>query len=132
MKNTFDSIVDKILELDPRYKADAYGFVMDALSYTQRKNKSTKHVSTEKLLEGIRDLLLKKFGPLSMTVLKHWGINDTEDFGNIVFNLVQNKVLSKTDEDDIEKFRDGYDFQEAFNQGYRKQLHKKVSRMRTI
>jgi uncharacterized repeat protein (TIGR04138 family) len=67
-----------------------------------------------------------------MTVLEHWGVKSTEDFGNIVFNLVENRVLSKTEDDSIDEFRDGYDFGEAFDSGYRKQLAKKLSRMRSI
>ncbi|VAX35489.1 hypothetical protein MNBD_UNCLBAC01-1464, partial [hydrothermal vent metagenome] len=108
-----------------------YEFMMDALDYTQRKYKRKRHVSGEEILEGIKELLMKDFGPLTITVLEHWSITSTEDFGNIIFNLVNNKVLNKTDEDDIAKFKDAYDFEEVFDQGYRKKLHKKVSRMRT-
>ncbi|MCA9409186.1 MAG: hypothetical protein KC733_10890, partial [Candidatus Omnitrophica bacterium] len=116
---------------DSRYKVEAYVFVMEALSYTQKKFKSIKHVSADELLEGMKELLINKFGPLAMTVLHHWGIRSTEDFGNIVFHLIDNKVLCKTDQDNIDTFRNRYDFNEVFLEGYRKQLHKKVSRMRT-
>ena len=54
---------------------------------------------------------------MTITVLEHWGIKSTEDFGNIVFNLVENRVLSKTEDDSIEEFRDGYDFAEVFDFG---------------
>ena len=43
-----------------------------------------------------------------MTVLEHWGIQSTEDFGNIIFNLVENQVLSKTLDDHIDQFRNGF------------------------
>ncbi|HNV24106.1 MAG TPA: hypothetical protein PKH98_04375, partial [Candidatus Omnitrophota bacterium] len=62
----------------------------------------------------------------------HWGIKNTEDFGHIVFNLVENKILTKTEDDNIDTFKDAYDFQEVFNRGYRKNLHKRISRMRSI
>jgi uncharacterized repeat protein (TIGR04138 family) len=132
MSETFYAIVDEIYESDSRYKEDAYAFVMESLSYAQKKFKCQRHVKTEELLEGMRELLLKKFGPMTMTVLKHWGINTTEDFGHIVFKLVKNKVLSKTKDDCVEQFKNGYDFDEAFTQCYRKQLHKKISRMRSF
>ena len=67
---------------------------------------------------------------MTLRVLNHWGITRTEDFGNIVFNLVDNKVLSKDSEDNIDSFQNGYDFKEVFDQGYRKQLEKRISRMR--
>ena len=126
----FYTIIDQICEVDPRYKSDAYEFVMEALAFTQRKYKRSKHVAGEELLEGIKDLLMNKFGPMTLLVLNHWGIARTEDFGNIVFNLVDNKVLSKDSEDNIDSFQNGYDFNEVFNRGYRKQLEKRISRMR--
>ena len=55
-------------------------------------------------------MLIKKFGPMARTVLKFWGIESTEDFGNIIFNLVDNQVLTKTNEDHIDQFRNGFDF----------------------
>ena len=126
----FYTIIDQICEGDPRYRPDAYEFVMEALAFTQRKFKRSKHVAGEELLEGIKNLLMHKFGPMTLRVLNHWGITRTEDFGNIVFNLVDNKVLSKDSEDNIDSFQNGYDFNEVFNQGYRKQLEKRISRMR--
>lgn len=131
MNEEFEAIIEEIHEKDVRYKEDAYVFVMEALAYTQKKFKRTKHVKGEEMLQGMKELLMHKFGPMTLTVLKHWGIKSTEDFGNIVFNLVENRVLSKTEEDNIEEFRDGYDFGEVFDSGYRKQLAKKISRMRS-
>ena len=131
MNGEFEAIIDDIYERDIRYREDAYIFVMEALAFTQKKYKCTKHVKGEEMLQGMKELLLNKFGPMTLTVLKHWGINNTEDFGNIVFNLVENRVLSKTEDDNIEEFRDGYDFGEVFESGYRKQLAKKISRMRS-
>ena len=132
MNQELSSIIDQVSDHDQRYKQDAYYFVMEALSFTQRKFKSASHVTSDEILYGMRELLLIKFGPMTMMVLKYWGIHATEDFGNIIFSLVENKVLSKTEEDDISKFRNGYDFNEVFIKGYRKRLHKKISRMRSI
>ena len=127
----FYTLIDQICDADPRYKSDAYEFLMEALAYTQKKFKRSKHVSGEELLEGIKQFLMHRFGPLTLLVLKHWGINRTEDFGHIVFNLVNNKILSKDSEDNIDSFQNGYDFHEVFDRGYRKQLEKRISRMRS-
>ena len=126
----FFTIIDQICESDPRYKPDAYEFLMEALAFTQKKYKRFKHVSGEELLEGIKELLLHKFGPMTLLILGHWGIKRTEDFGNIVFNLVDNKILSKDSEDNIDSFQNGYDFAEVFDHDYRKRLAKRISRMR--
>ncbi len=130
MKKSLDNMLEEICKQDPRYSLDAYDFVLEALSFTQKKFKRKKHVTGKELLEGIKILLMEDFGPMALTVLNHWGITSTEDFGNVVFNLVASKVLSKTEEDDIKDFRDIYDFEKVFDKGYKSRLNKKVSRLR--
>lgn len=132
MNQQFDAVLDTICHKDPRYKREAYEFIMEALSYTQKRFRRSKHVTGEELLIGIRQLLQKKFGLMTLTVLTHWGIKSTEDFGHLVFNLVGHKILSKTEEDTLESFRNGYNFQEVFDAGYRKRFHRQVSRMRSF
>jgi len=132
MNREFDDILDEITDRDMRYKSEAYEFIMESLTYTQKKFKASRHVSGEEILEGIRELLINQFGPMALTVLTYWGVKSTEDIGNIVFNLVDNQVLSKTDNDTRESFRNAYSFEEVFKAGYRKKLHKKLGRMRSI
>lgn len=132
MHQHLDTAIDAICREDARYKREAYEFIMEALSYTQKRFRRSKHVTGEELLVGIRQLLQKKFGLMALTVLEHWGIKTTEDFGHLVFNLVNHKVLSKTEEDTIESFRNGYDFKEVFDVGYRKRFHRQISRMRNF
>ena len=130
MDEEFFSIISNITTQDSRYSPEAYEFVMEALGFSQAKFKKSKHISGEELLAGIRSLLLKKYGPMTMTVLKHWGINTTDDFGNIVFNLVEYKVLAKDAQDHYDSFKNAYDFDEVFNKDYRKQLAKRLKTMR--
>ncbi len=130
MQNEIESILEQLYREDPRYDPEAYSFILEALSFTQKKFKRSKHVNGKELLEGIKVLLMEQFGPMSMTVLEHWGIRSTEDFGNIVFHLVKKRILSKTDEDDIADFKDVFDFDQVFDRGYRQGLAKKISRMR--
>jgi uncharacterized repeat protein (TIGR04138 family) len=130
MDEEFYSIISTIYTKDSRYYPEAYEFVMEALSFSQKKFKKAKHISGEELLTGIKSLLLKKFGPMTLMVLKHWGIKTTDDFGNIVYNLVENKVLAKDTNDHYDSFKNAYDFEEVFNKGYRKQLAKRLKTMR--
>ncbi len=115
MHNDFDKRLEVILEQDKRYKPDAYEFVMQALGFTQTKLKRKGHVSANELLEGIRELAIEQFGPMTGTVFEHWGVNSTEDFGEIVFNMVDNGLLFKTKEDSKDDFKEGYDFKEVFD-----------------
>ena len=129
-----EQLYDFVLHIyakDRRYRPDAYGFVMEALSFTQKRFKRHKHVSGRELLEGIKELLLKQFGPMTLMVLNHWGIKSTEDFGNIVFNLVEHRLLTRDSEDHYDTFRNGYDFEEVFANGYRKELAKRIKTMRS-
>ena len=130
MLRDLDEVIHQICHQDQRYKEDAYEFVLEALSFAQRRFKKQRHVTGKELLEGTKILLLEKFGPFTLLVLKHWGIDCTDDFGHIVFNLVEKKILSKTEEDNIESFHNVFDFEVVFKKGYRQGLEKKISRMR--
>ena len=63
--------------------------------------------------------MLDQFGPLAKTVLESWGVHRCRDFGEIVFNLIEYRVFSKTDSDRREDFADVYDFDEAFVKPFR-------------
>ena len=96
----------------------------------QKKFKKEKHVTGPELLQGIKQVLMQKFGPLARTVLNHWGIKQTDDFGNIVFNLVEFRILSKNEQDHYDSFKNAYDFEVVFDQGYRTQLARRLKTMR--
>jgi uncharacterized repeat protein (TIGR04138 family) len=121
MKNriNFLKVVEEIVAKDPRYKVEAYDFVLKALNYTQSKLNRQGHISGRELLQGIREYGLQCFGLMARTVFENWGVGKTEDFGNIVFNMVDAGLLTKTEKDSIEDFKDGYDFKEAFDKGYK-------------
>jgi uncharacterized repeat protein (TIGR04138 family) len=67
---------------------------------------------------------------MTKMVFEHWGISKTTDFGNIVINMVNEKVLSKTPEDKLQDFEDIYDFDDVFVRGYQLKLHPKKHRTR--
>ena len=119
----FDEAIDRIVQADSRYSRDAYFFLREALDHTQKRasraKKSSKeefarHVSGSELLEGIRDYALAQFGPMAITVLGEWGVTKCEDFGELVFNMVDHRILGKTDNDSREDFKAAYAFDEAF------------------
>jgi uncharacterized repeat protein (TIGR04138 family) len=120
-KQNFAETVDDILKHDARYDRDAYGFVREGLDFTLKLLKKSahttpahRHVSGQELLEGLRQYALDQFGPMAKTVLEYWGIKRCEDFGEIVFNMVDRGILGKTDEDSRNDFRGGFDFNDAF------------------
>ena len=120
-----DDIVQKIEELtesDRRYKKEAYFFLYSALDYTVRKlgryhypTERERHVTGQELLKGISEYGWAQYGPMTKAVFAHWGITKTSDFGEMVFTLVKAGLMSKTEEDTLEDFRDVYGFDEEFD-----------------
>lgn len=110
--------LEEIVADDPRYRLDAYLFIFQVLEYSVRQRKEKRHLTGRELLETIRRFAIFQFGPLSLDVLRYWGINRCEDWGEVVFNLVAKGLLSKTEEDRKEDFRGGYDFREAFEKPF--------------
>jgi uncharacterized repeat protein (TIGR04138 family) len=121
---------------DGRYAYEAYEFTFQALHHTQKRlgreppedvrgqppAESQYHVSGPELLQGVRDLALREFGLMARTVFRLWGIRGTADFGEIVFNLIDAGLMSKTGEDRREDFCNVYDLDEALVNGFRIQL----------
>jgi len=119
----FEEAMRLILKEDPRYPLEAYVFLRLALDFSIRNlNKPAhgpaRHITGQELLDGIRLYALKEFGPITRTVLESWGITQTDDFGNLVFNLVSHGILGKTDQDKKEDFANGYSFQAAFTEPF--------------
>ena len=119
----FDEKVEMILARDPRYARDAYAFIRESLDHTQKQfskenRGALRHITGQELLEGIRQVALNQFGPMAVTVLEEWGIRNSRDFGEIVFNMVEIELLAKTENDNRDDFSHGYDFTDAFRKPF--------------
>jgi uncharacterized repeat protein (TIGR04138 family) len=119
----FDEAVDVVIVKDPRYTRDAYGFVREALDFTQKligkeSRGAIRHVTGQELLDGIRQFALQQFGPMTATVFEEWGVKNCRDFGEIVFNMVEFGLLAKTETDSRADFQHGYDFTDAFRKPF--------------
>ena len=110
--------IETIRSRDRRYHADAYLFVIDAVEAVLLEIARMRHISGPELCRGLRSLATARFGPMAKEVLNFWGVRSTEDFGNIVFNLVDAGLLLKTEQDRIEDFIGVFDFGEAFERNY--------------
>lgn len=124
----------EVVRRDPRYAYDAYEFVFAALHHTQKllgkvpkepaeAESPDYHVSGPQLLDGIRDLALKQFGLMARPVFHAWGIHKTDDFGEIVFNLVEAKLMGKTEEDTRADFQNVFDLDAALTGQYEIKLN---------
>lgn len=116
----FKETVAALVAADPRFARAAYEFVSQAVTYTSRKHRrespdpQRRHITGQQLLDGFRELALEQFGPLAGNVVRDWGIVRTEDVGDIVFRLVNAKLLGASEADSPADFADGYTFDDAF------------------
>jgi uncharacterized repeat protein (TIGR04138 family) len=118
--------IEQVIDEQALYPLEAFDFVRQGLSYTVDRvhagltdPKASRHVSGQQLCEGLRQFALARWGLLARTVLRRWNVIRTEDFGTIVFTLVENEDMAKTEHDTIDDFREVYDFATAFESAYR-------------
>ena len=111
----------QLLQSDLRYQMQAYQFVQDSLAFAQEVLPQEKpqpgedpHLTGQELCEAIRLFAIDQFGYMSKTVLNNWGIHETRDFGEIVYNLIDIGLLRPSDKDEREHFTDVYSFEKAF------------------
>jgi uncharacterized repeat protein (TIGR04138 family) len=113
--------IEELVRKDPRHPRAAYHFVLAGLARAQQirsaevgSEDGRQHIRGPELLEALRDQALDEFGPLAYRVLSDWNVRRTEDFGRLVFNLIDAGLLSATAEDSPVDFADGYEFTSAF------------------
>lgn len=113
-----------LLEHDQRFKFEAYQFVRESLSYAHDVlrvsddpafgDDESRHMTGQQLCEACRRYALEQYGFLSKLVLNDWGIFNTGDLGEIVYNLIRIEQMRKSDSDRREDFDDVFAFDTAF------------------
>lgn len=105
----------EVADRDARYTKEAFWFVRDGVDHAvwSRAGES-RHVTAHELLAALRILALERYGTNAREQLRSWGVTRCEDFGEIVFALIDNGVFGKRPEDRKEDFENGYDFAAAF------------------
>jgi uncharacterized repeat protein (TIGR04138 family) len=126
--------LEEIAQRDGRYAYEAYEFLFEALEHTLllggkappaatvREPERGCHVSGRELLDGICDLAVRQFGLLARIVFRMWGIERTDDFGAIVFRLVEAGLMSKTDDDSLQDFESVYELDDVLVKDFRIEL----------
>jgi len=115
--------IAEIVRQDGRYAYESYEFMFEALSHTQRlfgrapvegeNPGQDHHVSGPEILKGVVSLAREEFGFLARTVFQQWGLRKTDDVGEVVFNLIEADLLSKTESDRRADFQDLFDLDRA-------------------
>jgi uncharacterized repeat protein (TIGR04138 family) len=118
MSSNRGTSIEEVALKTGRYAPAAYQFLLQALERTLKSIGERRHVSGAELLDGVRLLALELYGPLARTVFAHWGVRKTDDFGEIVFDLIEAGVLTRRAEDRREDFCDVFDFEREFEANY--------------
>jgi uncharacterized repeat protein (TIGR04138 family) len=113
-----DDVLAQIRARGGVYHERAYLFMLATVEFIQTRLPVRRHVSGQELAWACRDLAREQFGLLAPHVLEHWGITRTEDFGRIVFTLVEIGLLVTQPGDREQDFADVYDFAAAFVEDY--------------
>ncbi len=120
---SFNEAVERLIKHDARYPAAAYFFVRDGLDYTVKRLKkgargALRHVSGQELAEGLAAFALDEFGPMANFTLATWNLHRTEDFGEIVFNLIEAGRFSKSESDRKEDFSSLFDLKAMLSEPF--------------
>ena len=105
----------------------AYVFVSESLKTAQElvsrqvvdRLDETHHITGPELLEGVRILGLRLYGLMAPVVFRHWGLSSTDDFGRIVFEMIERGDMRKSDSDQLSDFHGVYSLDESFAHDYK-------------
>lgn len=92
--------------------------VAAAIERSDGPEELNRNVSGADLCWALRDFALRQWGMLASLVLGGWNITKTEDFGRIVFTLVEHDVMQKEPQDSIDHFKSVYEFDEALEKSF--------------
>ncbi len=77
----------------------------------------SRHVTGQQLSVALKVLAQTRYGMMAGTVLRHWGLRGTADFGAIVYAMIDRGDMRRSDDDRFEDFVGVYDFDEVFALG---------------
>ena len=106
------------------YPLEAYHFVQEGLGHTanmvfgesESMQDLDRHVTGQELCIGLKDFAVDQWGMMAPVVLSCWGISRSDDFGVIVFDMIDAGLMSCRPDDVIEDFNGVFDFREVFSQ----------------
>jgi uncharacterized repeat protein (TIGR04138 family) len=128
-----DATLFDLARADQRFAYEAYEFVCQAVNYTQislgkyhaegddeldEDERPCPHVNGEEILRHACELAIEEFGYMAGLVFRRWGVHTTDDFGEIVFRLIDSGKLSRSDDDDPADFQGIFDLGQALSEGF--------------
>ncbi len=110
--------VEQVIRDDGRYHFAAFSFLQESLTRAAEYvhgEPGGGHVTGRQLSDAFRELAIQRWGMMAPAVLRRWGINASIDVGNMVYLLIDEGLMRRTDEDSVEDFCDCFDLGKDFD-----------------
>ena len=98
---------------DKLFTPAAYPFIFLGLEFCNQAYPD-QELDAKLICEGLQLYAFNEFGRLTYHVLFEWGLRSTEDFGKIIFSLIDKGFLEADENDCPENFVNIYNFKEKF------------------
>jgi uncharacterized repeat protein (TIGR04138 family) len=105
--------LEELVRRRQRFPIEAYEFVRDAFAHAG----PDEDLSALQLLEAISGLARRELGLLAPTVFRLWGVRSTDDIGEIVFDLIDARLIEAASDDCREGFQAAFDLEQALAAG---------------
>lgn len=110
----WDQITRISLE-NPRYRREAYLFVLQGIQWSFEQLGVRRHLSGEEFTELLVAFAREQYGELAPFVFEEWGVYRTADLGRIVYGLIEAGLMSRRPEDSLRDFEEVLDLQKALS-----------------
>src|SRR6185503_8398483 len=124
MSERLERSIEEIARQDRRFPPAAYMLIFEGLECALAKLPARRHVTPRELAEGVRAVELREWGLLARTVLATWNIRTSGEIGDLVFNLIEKKLLVAGAEDSRAQFEDAFDFYEGLDRAFLDRLER--------
>lgn len=112
-----------------KFPPDAYEFVTMCVIEQVNALEQPRHLSALELLQGMQKQFADNFGVLANMVAENWNIRTASDIGEIVFDLIELKILSASDEDKRSDFDIDYCFFPPIKKSRKKKLNREIPKI---
>ena len=129
----------QLVRTDDRYPIEAYLFVRESLAFAAdsmelgapsegslsaeqdtdlHQSRRERHLTGQELCESIRQYAINQYGFMAQIVLNRWGIFATQDFGEIVYRMIDAGIMKKSSRDRKSHFDDVFEFDSVFQDDF--------------
>ncbi|MBR4673243.1 MAG: hypothetical protein IKP00_02160 [Victivallales bacterium] len=112
--------IEQLASTTGSFPVAAYLLVFDALNKCLLAHKKTRlePIGALELSQTMAEIVRDGFGPFASHLLLKWDIHSTDDFGKIVYELVDANLLALNEGDTIEDFNNLFPLHDFLNKPF--------------